>query len=507
VSLRRRITAVVAIAVAAIAILIGAAGYLSTRHQLINEIQSELRQRVQSIANFANTPGGFRAPGGGEGGRGGGGGFGFGGVPTTPLQSTTPVGATTTTAAGGTSTHRSTRIPAVPFGGASGDIQRVSVTGQVHHPFTGGGNEALPATNRVRAVAAGKAGQFFFSANVSGHHLEIFVTQDALAGGAFEVALPLDDVDSDLSSLLVTYAIIAGSGVLVALLIALFVARAAVAPIGRFITETAQVTRSLAKPRRLEETGAEELRHLAVYFNQTLDALERSVTAQRHLIADASHELRTPLAALRSDIQIFLEAERLPHEDRVELQDAIVAEVDDLTQLVSDVLELARGAAPSDAVEPVELDGLVRDAIARTHRRAPGLEFAVDVEPTLIMNNSDRVARAVQNVIDNARKWSPPDGIIDVRLKDGLLSVRDHGPGFKPVDLPQVFDRFYRSGDARRMSGSGLGLAIVKQAAEAHGGYARAANADGGGALVEVSFSLGVTKLLGGSHTVVTERS
>ncbi len=483
-SLRRRITAVVAVAVAAIAILIGAVGYLSTRSQLISGVKTELLARL----NAAQAADAFHAAGGQ-------GSFNFNpGGRRQPGTNARP--------------HAYGLPPSPAFGGATGDFQHVSASGTV---TSIGANKAtkdqLPVSAQVRAVARGTSGRFFFGATVDKSHLEILASPDRFRGGALEIALPLNDVDNDLSSLLVTYAIIAAGGVLVAVLIGLLVARAAIAPIGRFITATAQVTRSLAKPRRLEETGAEELRHLAVYFNQTLEALERSVTAQRHLIADASHELRTPLAALRSNIQIFLEAERLPQEDREELQEAIVAEVDDLTQLVSDVLELARGAAPSDGVEAVELDGLVRDAVARTQRRAPGLNFELEIDPTVIMNNPDRVGRAVQNVIDNARKWSAPDGTVAVSLRDGTLTVRDHGPGFREADLPFVFERFYRADAARRMPGSGLGLAIVKQAAEAHGGFARASNAAGGGAEVELSFGPGVTNLLPHSNTVVTERT
>ena len=266
------------------------------------------------------------------------------------------------------------------------------------------------------------------------------------------------------------------------------IAKAALAPIERFSEMTEQVTSALDKPRRLEEMGASELRRLAASFNQTLDALERSILAQQHLIADASHELRTPMAALRSNIQIFLEADRLPEEDREELQSSILAELDELTQVVSDVLELARGTAPTEHTEAIELDHLVHEAVARAQRRAPSLDFELDVQPTAIVNSPDRVARAVTNVIDNARKWSPPEGKVEVGLRDGVFSVRDHGPGFKDVDLPYVFDRFYRAHEARRMSGSGLGLAIVKQAAEAHGGFAAAANADDGGAVLRISF-------------------
>jgi two-component system sensor histidine kinase MprB len=281
--------------------------------------------------------------------------------------------------------------------------------------------------------------------------------------------------------------LIAG-GILLAGLLGLAISRSALRPIERFVARTERVTSELDRPARLEETDAIELRRLAQSFNQTLDALERSIEAQRHLVADASHELRTPIAALRSNIQIFLDADRLPPGEREGLQQSILAELDELTQIVADVVELARGSSPSLRAEPVELDTLVREAVERTQRRATYLRFDLDLEPTVVEGVPERIARAVTNVIDNARKWSPPDSEISVRLHDGALTVRDHGPGFAEKDLPHVFDRFYRAEQARRLPGSGLGLAIVKQAAEAHGGGAHAANAPDGGAIVTVSF-------------------
>ena len=181
------------------------------------------------------------------------------------------------------------------------------------------------------------------------------------------------------------------------------------------------------------------------------------------------------MAALRSNIQIFLDAERLPEHERRELQQAIVAELDELAKLVSDVLQLARGSMPSTRVEAVELHEIVYEAADRARRRAPALRLGLAIEPTVILNSPELVSRAVTNVIDNARTWSGEDGLIEVSLHDGVLTVRDHGPGFAPDDLERVFDRFYRSDDARRLPGSGLGLAIVKQAAEAHAASPRPA--------------------------------
>jgi two-component system sensor histidine kinase MprB len=135
----------------------------------------------------------------------------------------------------------------------------------------------------------------------------------------------------------------------------------------------------------------------------------------------------------------------------------------------------------------VRLDRIVADAIARTRRRGE-LRFEAQLAPTVVRGEPDRIARAVSNLLDNARKWSAPDGLVEVALSDGVLTVRDHGPGFAPEELTKVFERFHRAEAARKLPGSGLGLAIVRQAAEAHGGYAKAANAPGGGALLEVGF-------------------
>jgi len=154
---------------------------------------------------------------------------------------------------------------------------------------------------------------------------------------------------------------------------------------------------------------------------------------------------------------------------------------------VADVVELARGAAPADSPDEVRLDEVVSAAVERARRRG-GVVYELELAPTVVSGQADRIGRAVSNLIDNARKWSPPEAVVEVTLADGVLSVRDHGPGFSEPDLPFVFDRFYRAQDARRLPGSGLGLAIVRQAAESCGGFAEARNAPGGGALLRVSF-------------------
>jgi two-component system sensor histidine kinase MprB len=469
-SLRRRIAGAAALAVAAVAVTLGIVGYASARSHLVGELHTELRQRAAPFLRpHGNGHGPSPAEGAGEGAHG-------------PLR-----GSGGENDGGGE--HEVPVPPAQPFGGAPGYFQLVYPDGTtvVQH---GGAN--LPVNAHVMSIATNASGSFFSTTHVNGVHLEVLTVGDPYDHYAVQVALPLTGVDSVLSGLALTYALLIGGGVLLAALLGAGISRSALAPIERFLRRTEHVTASLNDPAqatvRLEEEGASELRRLAVSFNRTLDALERSVDAQRQLIADASHELRTPISALRSDIQIFLDAERLPAAERVALQHAILAELDELTQLVAGVLELARGSSLGGAAEPLELDLIVREAVDRARRRAPALRFAVELDPTEMMGVGERVSRAVTNLIDNACKWSPAEGEIEVRLHDGVLSVRDHGPGFEQRDLPHVFDRFYRAPGARGKPGSGLGLAIVKQAAEAYGGFARAENAPDGGAVVSVSF-------------------
>jgi two-component system sensor histidine kinase MprB len=451
VSLRRRIAGAAALAVAVAAVAVAVIGYVTTRSHLIGEVQAQLRARAAPAIgphHGGAPPAG--GPGGGQGQPDDGDGFQVPGAP--------------------------------PLGGAQGYFQVVQPDGTVSH----GG--ALPVTRQVLNVAHTGHGRFFSEARVQGTHVEIYTSWDADDHHVVQVALPLTNEDAVLHGLLLPYGLLIGAGVMLALAFGLAISRSALRPIDRFVRETEHVTSSLDQPVRLEETGAVEIRRLAATFNETLEALERSIEAQRQLVADASHELRTPIAALRSNIQIFLESERLPEGERAELQESILAELDELTQIVGDVLALARGAAPTHRHEPIELDTIVREAVERTQRRAPELRFGLELDPTVITGDPDRVGRAVTNLVDNARKWSPDDKEIEIELHDGVLSIRDRGPGFVEDDIPHVFDRFYRAETARRMPGSGLGLAIVKQAAEASGGSAVAANAEGGGAIVTVRF-------------------
>ena len=353
--------------------------------------------------------------------------------------------------------------------------------------FVPGGQGSAPSkialTAGDRAIARRGSGTSLTDRNVAGTNLRV-LTLGTPPGGAVMVAQPLTQVDNELSHVLLILALIGAGGVVLAALLGALVARTALAPIARFTERTEQLTGNLDLSRRLEVEGRDEPARLAESFNGTLDALERSLQAQRHLIADASHELRTPISSLRANIQVLGEADRLAPEEQASLRADIVAELDELTALVGDVVELARGSAADGSVDDVRLDEVVLSTVASARRRADRdgeIGFELALEPTIVRGQADRIGRAVSNLIDNARKWSPAGASIEIALNDGVLSVRDHGPGFQEADLPFVFDRFYRARDARKLPGSGLGLAIVRQAAEACGGFVEAHNAPGAG--------------------------
>jgi two-component system sensor histidine kinase MprB len=307
-----------------------------------------------------------------------------------------------------------------------------------------------------------------------------------------QVARPLTEVDDALSQLLLVAAALGLVGIAVAAVLGAFVARTALAPIRRFTRRTEAIVDDPDLSHRLEVQGDDELARLATSFNEALASLEASVEAQRHLVADASHELRTPISSLRANIQILDEADKLPADERAALRADVIAELDELTALVGDIVELARGSRPGEELDDVRLDLVVRSLVERFERRATGgVTFHADIEESLVRGDAERIVRAVSNLLDNALKWSPPGSTIDVTVRDGTVTVRDRGPGFGDEDLPHVFDRFYRASTARGTPGSGLGLAIVRQTAESHGGEVAAENAEGGGALMRLRLAPG----------------
>jgi two-component system sensor histidine kinase MprB len=301
------------------------------------------------------------------------------------------------------------------------------------------------------------------------------------------VARSLEDTDHTLNTLIIILAAVSAGGIALAAGLGPFVARAALAPAGEVSDAAEEVARTHDLTHRIEVRGNDELGRLAASFNEMLSGLEHSEAAQRRLVADASHELRTPLATLRTNIETLGRTENLDPEERRRLVADLTQELEEMTELVGDIVELAR-APGQDAIarQDVALDELTRDAIERAERRARGMRFEQELHPSLVSADAQRLGRAISNMLDNACKWSPEGGTVEVEVDHGRVVVRDHGQGFPAGDIDKVFDRFWRADDARGKPGSGLGLAIVQRVADEHDGTARASNAPDGGAVVSL---------------------
>lgn len=355
----------------------------------------------------------------------------------------------------------------------------------------------LPVSRGDRQTAAGDGSdEYLHTITVNGQPWRVVTLHreyrnadtGATYGGAVQVALPLSAVESQLHKLTFAFLLLALLGFVTVITGSWLVVRRMMRPVAS-LTEAAEqiaVTRDLTT--RIDDYGDDELGRLAVSFNTMLDALERSLGAQRQLILDASHELRTPLASLRTNVEVLHDVDRLTLEQRRDLLDGIVTQLEELTGLVADVVELARGDAPESAHSDVEMDELVAHAVERARRHWPSIVFMLDSEPLLVRGVSSRLDRAVTNLLDNAGKFSPAGAVVDVSVTEGgTIQVADRGPGVPPDALPHVFDRFYRSDEARALPGSGLGLAIVKQVVDGHGGTVTMANRPDGGAVVSVT--------------------
>jgi two-component system, OmpR family, sensor histidine kinase MprB len=368
--------------------------------------------------------------------------------------------------------------PAGELGGATVYPQGVDTNGKVYLPPRA--TVALPVNKDVTAVARGNRGAFFSDTHVRGTHLRV-LTFPYGSGGAVQVARSLTEVDHSLGRIKNLLILIAGGGIAIAAALGLAVSRAALAPVRRLTAATEKVTETGDLSDRIEVGGRDELSRLAGSFNTMLGALEESSRTQRQLVADASHELRTPLTSLRTNIEVLASERTLPAGERERLLTDVVDQLTEMTTLVSGLIDLARGEQQAAEPEEVRLDLVAAEAVERARRNRPAVTFTTDLQESMVQGVPATIERAVANLLDNAAKWSPPGAGVEVAVRDGEVSVRDHGPGIDEEDLPHVFDRFYRSRSARGRPGSGLGLAIVRQVAVAHGGEVVAEPADGGG--------------------------
>jgi two-component system, OmpR family, sensor histidine kinase MprB len=451
-SFRARLTLVAAAAVALAVVAASLVVFFVVRNQLRGQVDDALQTRASDIVNF-------RGPG--EGLR---------------------IDRTSGYLEG---------VPPPTFGG--GDfVQLVDPTGHTTRTQFEAGT--LPASSTALKVANdGNSPRYrngrFNDATIGGAEYRVFTTpvQDDRGNTyALQVARPLGEVNHTLGRITIFLILIAAGGVAIAGGLGLAVSQAALAPVRRLTETTERVAETQDLSERIDAHGEDELSRLATSFNTMLAALEESDRARRQLVSDASHELRTPLTSLRTNIEVLARDRNMADGEREKLLNDVVGQLTEMTALVTELVELARGETQVPEAEDVRLDLLVDEVVARARRDFPQVDFATDLEPTELHGVPNTIARAVSNLLDNAAKWSPPGGKVEVSVRDGQVVVRDHGPGIDDDDLPYVFDRFYRSAAARKLPGSGLGLAIVKQVAEAHGGGVGAERAEGGGTLMRM---------------------
>jgi two-component system sensor histidine kinase MprB len=431
-SLRARLTLVAAAAVAVAVALASGVGYVVVRGQLHDQVDQGLEERAVEIQRA-------------------------------PFRKLLPV------------------IDEPALGEAAGYYQVVTAGGEVRRPA--GADVPIPVSDRVLDVAAGETEPFFADATIADTHVRV-LTFPVQPGVALQILRPLEEVDETLQRLKTILILITLGGVGLAVALGLIVSRAAIAPVARLTRATERVTETGDLSERIDTRGQDELSRLAGSFNAMLGALEESTKAQRQLVADASHELRTPLTSLRTNFEVLMSDRELDPDERRRLLDDVVEQIGEMTTLIAELIELARGDQMPSEPEEVRLDLVAQEAVERARRDRPGVTFNTDLQRSVVRGVQASLERAIGNVLDNAAKWSPPGGEVDVTVHDGTITVRDRGPGIDEDDMPHVFDRFYRSPSARTMPGSGLGLAIVRQVAEAHGGEVIAERAEGGGTRV-----------------------
>ncbi|MEU1120864.1 MULTISPECIES: HAMP domain-containing sensor histidine kinase [unclassified Streptomyces] len=304
---------------------------------------------------------------------------------------------------------------------------------------------------------------------------------------AVSVARPLSEVDDTLDNLALILLLVAGIGVLGAGAAGLWVARTGLRPVDRLTAAVEHVARTEDLDLRIPVEGDDEIARLSESFNSMTASLASSRDLQQQLIADAGHELRTPLTSLRTNIELLARSEEtgraIPPEDRKALLASVTAQMTELAALIGDLQELSRPDAEdgSGKIQVIALHELTRTAIERARLRGPELTITAELAPWYVRAEPPAMERAIVNILDNAVKFSPPHGTVEVALDRGHLTVRDHGPGIPADELPHVFDRFWRSPSARSLPGSGLGLSIVARTVHQCGGEVALRAAEGGG--------------------------
>ncbi|HUA44252.1 MAG TPA: HAMP domain-containing sensor histidine kinase [Solirubrobacteraceae bacterium] len=446
--LRKRLAWVSASAVALAVVIAAIVCYVVVRNQLLGQVDSELQQQAGLVSQDPRACNG-------------------GGLPSPPASA----------------------------GGGAPIWQVVNSSGGW---VCGQGNVSLPVDSGVLTVAGGNGGTYFQNTSVGGADLRELIVPVEVGQSfgpqetaALQLARPLGGVNNILRDLRLVLLLVCAGGIALAAALGRLAAGRVIAPLAEVAATAQHIEETEDLSSRIRVHADDEVGQLARRFNAMIerlqisrDALDESVRAQRQLVADASHELRTPITSLRTNIEVLLEqGDRLTEEDRRRLLADVLEQSQELSGLIGDVIELARGDLPISSAEDVQLDRVVEESLGRARRDFPHVRFEQRLDPVIVEGVPERLHRAINNLLDNAAHHSPRDGVVEVVVDRNGVRVRDHGTGIDESDLPYVFDRFYRGANSRHRQGSGLGLAIVRQVATQHGGSIDAVNAPDGGAL------------------------
>lgn len=447
-SIRTRLAAIAAVAVAVTALLVCTLAWLTLRQTLVQQADNQLRAMAQG-----------------------------------PISQLDPAMVAS--------------IPSSPLVGPDG-IRVQIILSDGHAVGAPQGTELMPVTPIDRVVAARKLIQARYTLDTTHGRFRILTVAGA-AGNTIQLARPLADAESTLNRVGIVMILIVLGAALIAALAGRLVASAGLRPVARLTRAATRVADTQDLSQAIPIDGHDEVAQLGSAFNRMLSALNQSRRAQQDLVEDAAHELRTPMSSVRTNIDLLIHAgQRLPDTDRQALLRDLDRQATELSDLVADVVNLARFAGTDEAPEPVDLADVVADAVVRASARTPLGRFQSYTEPVIVHGQHATLERAVVNLLDNAVKFGPADQTVEVRVGPRVgrgggyaeVSVADRAPSIPEAERERIFHRFHRLDSARAVPGSGLGLAIVHQAATAHHGSASVEPRPGGGNIFRLRLPL-----------------
>jgi len=429
-SLRARLVLAAGGSIVAAVALFGVAAVVLVRHELRSSLDTALRQRAAQVAELAvSAPAVLTAPG--------------------ALES--------------------------PVSGRQIAVEVLDSHGRILARSLALGADLLPQDQLAHeAIAAGRAGYEDVVIDTQPYRLYAAPIAEAggpAAGGAVLVASQTSDISQTLGHLGLVVTLSGIGAALIAVLAAIVLTGRGLRPLRRLALAGEEIERTADPARRLPETGSsDEIGQLTGVLNRMLASLESSREIERRFLADASHELRTPVTALLGNVEYVARHGASPD---------VIADLERdaarLARLVDDLLVLERVSAPAQEQRAVELDAVLAGVLCR--HAADGRIRSESIEAVAVIGDSDALARAIENLIENALVHGPAGGAVTVGLRRegerALVSVSDEGPGPAGDQHEQLFKRFWRGPEASQRPGSGLGLSIVDTIVERHGGRIR----------------------------------